>query len=215
MRAAIARTVTDAWRNIPHFFVTTDVGMSEADEVRRELRESGARISINDLVVKAASLAVGSHPMINSSLTGDRIIVYGHVNIGIAVGLPEGLLVPVIKGCESLSLKEIAAQSRNLVDRARSGQLSESEMAGGTFTVSNLGMYGVEEFAAVIHPPQAAILAVGAVRDTVAVRNGHSEVTRMMKLTVSADHRIIDGRYAAEFLMRVRYLLENPVNLLA
>ena len=215
MRSAIARTVTDAWRNIPHFFVTVDVRMDEAEEVRRELQESGMQISINDLVVKAAALAAGSHPLINSSLTGDRIIIHDHVNIGIAVGLPDGLLVPVLKGCESFSLKEIAVQGRILVDRARSGHLSESEMGGGTFTVSNLGMYGIDEFAAVIHPPQAAILAVGAIRDTVAAINGHPEVTRMMKLSVSADHRIIDGRYAAEFLMRVKYLLENPVNLLA
>jgi pyruvate dehydrogenase E2 component (dihydrolipoyllysine-residue acetyltransferase) len=214
MRAAIARTVTESWRTVPHFYVTVDVIMDEALEVRRELKEGGMQVSLNDFIVKAAALALVKYPSANASFAGDRIATHGEINIGIAVSLPEGLLVPVLRGCTALSLREIASESRRLIDRARCGMLSETDLAGGTFTVSNLGMYGVTGFAAVILPPQAAILAAGAVLEVVVPRKGAPTVARIMKLTISADHRVLDGVSASGFLMCIKGLLESPVQLL-
>jgi pyruvate dehydrogenase E2 component (dihydrolipoamide acetyltransferase) len=214
MRGAIARSVEKAWREIPHFTVSVDLSMDAAEEVRTELKEGGTAISVNDMVIKGAALALRAFPMVNASFAGDRIIMPGAINIGIAVSLPEGLLVPVLRGCETLSLKEIAFKSRQLIERARSGQLSETELSGGTFSISNLGMYGVTSFSAVIHPSQGAILAVGGVRQVVGVKNCQPCVCRTMNLTLSADHRLIDGSYAAEFLGELRHNLETPVRLL-
>jgi pyruvate dehydrogenase E2 component (dihydrolipoamide acetyltransferase) len=214
MRAAIARTVSESWRNIPHFYVTIDVVMDAAEEVRRELKESDAAVSVNDLVIKGAALAIGSYPLVNASFAGDRLVINKAINIGMAVSLAEGLLVPVLRGCEGLDLQEIAHHSRRLAERARDGKLSETELAGGTFSISNLGMYGVSGFAAVILPPQAAILAVGAIREIAVVRNGLPVAAKVMTLTLSADHRVLDGSYAAEFLGEMKKMLENPVKLL-
>jgi len=161
MRAAIARTVSRSWQEIPHFTVTVSINMSEAEEVRRELKESGTQLSINDLIIKAATSALVKFPQLNNSFAGDRIAVNSDINIGQAVGLEDGLVVPVIRGCQGLSLKEIAGLSRELIGRAKEGKISEAELGGGTLTISNLGMFGVEEFMAVIQPPQGAIRAVG------------------------------------------------------
>ncbi|MBT0653241.1 dihydrolipoamide acetyltransferase family protein [Geomobilimonas luticola] len=214
MRAAIARTVAEAWRTIPHFTVTVAVDMGEAEEVRRELKEAGSAVSINDLIVKASALALAKFPLANASWTADGIIFHDGINIGIAVSLADGLLVPVIGGCQSLTVKEIALRSRELAERARSGRISERELSGGTFTISNLGMYGVEEFMAVIHPPQGAILAVGAILDEAVVRDGQVTAGRRMRVTLSADHRLLDGAYAAKFLAELKHTLENPVTML-
>ena len=214
MRAAIARTVSRAWREIPHFTVTVAVDMGEAEEVRRELKVSGTPLSINDLIIKAAALALVKFPQVNNSFAGDRITVNSGINIGLAVSLEGGLVIPVIKGCEGLSLKKIAGRSRELVERAKNGKISEAEIGGGTFSISNLGMFGVEEFMAVIQPPQGAILAVGAVRDEAVVRNGLIAAARIMRVTLSADHRLIDGAYAARFLQELKRVLENPVTML-
>jgi pyruvate dehydrogenase E2 component (dihydrolipoamide acetyltransferase) len=214
MRAAIARTVSRAWAEIPHFAVTVVIDMEEAEEVRRELKGSGTPLTINDLIVRAAALSLEKFAQVNNSFAGDRITVNEEINIGIAVGLEEGLVVPVIKGCQGLSLKEIAARSRELIGRAKEGKVSEAELAGGTFTISNLGMFGVEEFMAVILPPQGAILAVGAVRDEAVVKNGAIKAGRNMRVTLSADHRLIDGAYAAQFLQELQRVLENPVSML-
>lgn len=214
MRAAIARTVSQSWREIPHFTVTVAIDMGEAEEVRRELKVSGTPLSINDLIIKAAALALVKFPQVNNSFVADRIMINEEINIGLAVGLEEGLVVPVIKGCQGLSLKELTARSRELVSRAKEGKISETELGGGTFTISNLGMFGVEEFMAVIQPPQGAILAVGAVRDEAVVRNGLIAAARIMRVTLSADHRLIDGAYAARFLQELKRVLENPVAML-
>jgi pyruvate dehydrogenase E2 component (dihydrolipoamide acetyltransferase) len=214
MRAAIARTVSEAWRTIPHFYLSVDLDMAAAVEVRRELQLSGTKLSINDLVIKASALAIAAYPQINAAFADDALLLRQEINIGIAVALPDGLLVPVVRNCEGLSLKEIAARTPPLVAKARAGQLGGSELLGGTFTISNLGMYGTESFAAVIHPGQAAILAVGASRETVVVRHGAPTVGKVMTLTLSADHRVLDGAYAAEFLRELKGLLEAPVRLL-
>ncbi len=214
MRGAIIRTVELAWRTIPHFFVTMEVSMDAALEVRRELKAAGTPASVNDLVLKASALALQKFPRVNASFVGDRIMVSQEINIGVAVSLPDGLLVPVLRGCQGLSLTEIAARSRPLFEKARAGRLGGAELSGGTFTISNLGMYGVHEFAAVIMPPQAAILAVGGVMDTVLARHGQPVVGKVMKLTISADHRVLDGAYAAGFLRELKGFLEHPVKLL-
>jgi len=214
MRAAIARTVSRAWQEIPHFSVTVAIDMEEAEEVRRELKESGTPLTINDLIVKAAALSLQKFAQVNNSFAGDRITINEEINIGIAVGLEEGLVAPVIMGCNGLSLKEIAARSRELVSRAKEGKISEKEISGGSFTISNLGMFGVEEFMAVIQPPQGAILAVGAIRDEAVVKNGAIKAGRIMRVTLSADHRLIDGAYAAQFLQELQRVLENPVAIL-
>ena len=214
MRAAIAKTVSRSWQEIPHFTVTVSINMSEAEEVRRELKESGTPLSINDLIIKAATSALVKFPQLNNSFAGDRIAVNSDINIGQAVGLEDGLVVPVIRGCQGLSLKEIAARSRELIGRAKEGKISEAELGGGTFTISNLGMFGVEEFMAVIQAPQGAILAVGAIRDEAVVQNGSIAAARIMRVTLSADHRLIDGAYAARFLQELKRVLENPVTML-
>jgi pyruvate dehydrogenase E2 component (dihydrolipoamide acetyltransferase) len=214
MRAAIARSVDKAWREIPHFSVTMEVDMEAAREVRRELKASGTPVSINDMVIKGAALALKAFPMVNAAFGGDRVIMHSEINIGIAVSLEEGLLVPVLKGCDHMTLAEVALTSERLIKRARSGQLSESELSGGTFSISNLGMYGVNTFSAVIHPSQGAILAVGALRETVIVKNGQPASSRIMNLNLSADHRLLDGAYAARFLKELKHILENPVRLL-
>lgn len=214
MRAAIARTVSEAWRTIPHFAVTVAVDMGEAEAVRRELKGAGTAVSINDMLVKAAAMALVKFPQANGSFNESGIILHPEVNIGIAVSLDDGLLVPVIRSCQGLSLVEIAGRSRELIERAKGGRISQTEISGGTFSISNLGMFGVEEFTAVIHPPQGAILAVGAVKDEAAVRNGQVTVARTMRATLSADHRLLDGAYAARFLAELKRILENPVVML-
>lgn len=214
MRAAIARTVGDAWRNIPHFTVTVAIHMGEAENVYRELKGAGTMVSLNDVIIKAAATALQKFPLANASFAADGIVLHNEVNIGFAVSLDDGLLVPVIKGCGGLSLKEVAARSRELIERARGGTISEADISGGTFSVSNLGMFGVEAFSAIILPPQGAILAVGAVQDDAVVRGGQVVAARIMRATLSADHRLIDGAYAARFMAELKRLLENPVVML-
>jgi pyruvate dehydrogenase E2 component (dihydrolipoamide acetyltransferase) len=214
MRAAIARTVSEAWRTIPHFSVTVEVEMGEAERVRHELKGSGTPVSLNDFVIKATAAAIGRFSLVNGSFSADGITIHPDINIGIAVALDDGLLVPVIRGCQGLTLKEIAAGSSDLIARAKAGKIVEAEITGGTFSISNLGMFGVDEFTAVIHPSQGAILAVSAVGDRPVIKGGHLVAGRMMRMTLSADHRLIDGAYAARFLREVKRILENPVVML-
>jgi pyruvate dehydrogenase E2 component (dihydrolipoamide acetyltransferase) len=188
--------------------------MGEAEAVRRELKEAGAAVSLNDLLVKGAAMSLVKFPQVNGSFDEKGIVLHPYINIGVAVALDDGLLVPVIRDCQGLSLLEIAGRSRVLVERARNGGISEQEISGGTFTISNLGMFGVEEFKAVIHPSQGAILAGGGIRDKAVVKDGHVTIARMMRVTLSADHRLIDGAYAAQFLSELKRILENPVAML-
>lgn len=214
MRSAIARVTTQSWHTIPHFYETVEIDMKEAGEIVRELKGSGNAVSFNDLVIKASAMALGKFPKLNASFLSDGVVVHPTVNVGIAVAVDDGLQVPVLKGCEGLALREIALQAPRLAERARSGTITQEEISGGTFSISNLGMYGVEDFAAVILPPQAAILAVGAVADRPAVRDGHLVVAKTMRVTLSCDHRIVDGVYAAQFLGELKRILENPVLML-
>ncbi len=214
MRAAIARTVAESWRTAPHFYVTVEIDMGEAERVRQELKESASPVSVNDMIIKACALTLEKFPRANASFAGDRMELHNDINIGVAVALEDGLIVPVIRGCQSLTLKEIALQSRQLVEKGRAGRITETEIGGGTFTVSNMGMYGIDEFAAVIMPSQAAILAVGAVADRPVIRNGHLVAARVLRATLSSDHRLLDGVYAAQFLRELKKVLENPVTML-
>ena len=214
MRAAIARTVDESWRTIPHFAVTMDIRMERAEEMHRELKENGVPVSLNDIFIKAASFALQQYPQVNASFLNDTIILHQEINIGIMVGVPDGLLSPVIKGCQSLSLGQIAEMSRQLIERARTNTLSEPELRDATFSVSNLGMYGIVHFSALIPPPQVAILAIGAIDDAVAMEKGVPTVKRVLKATLSADHRALDGICAAEFLNALKHAVENPLQLL-
>lgn len=214
LRSAVAKTVAESWRTIPHFSVTAEILMGEAEAVRRQLKNGGVPVTLNDLIVKAVALALIRHPRLNASFAGEGVEMHNQINIGVAVGVPDGVLIPVIPGCQSLSLQQIAELARGLVDRARAGALAEHDLAGGTFSVSNLGMYGVSEFNAIIYPRQAGVLAVGAVSDAVVGRSGCPVCVRSMKVTLSADHRVVDGAYAAEFLAELKEILENPVRLL-
>jgi pyruvate dehydrogenase E2 component (dihydrolipoamide acetyltransferase) len=214
MRAAIARTVTASWRSIPHFSVSVAIDMGTAESLYRGFREAGVSLTINDMIVKSAAMALQKFPNLNAAFTDDGVISHPEINIGIAVSVEGGLLVPVVKGCSGLSLKEIAVKSRELIARARGGKITETDISGGTFSVSNLGMFGVETFSAVIYPSQAAILAVAAIRDTVVAEDGRFDQARVMTVTLSADHRLVDGVDAARFLAELRKVLENPAMML-
>ncbi|WP_298439094.1 dihydrolipoamide acetyltransferase family protein [Geobacter sp.] len=214
MRGAIAKVTAEAWRTIPHFYETVEIDMKEGGEIVRELKGSGHAVTFNDLVIKGSAMALAAFPRLNASFAGDRIALHEEINIGFAVAMEEGLQVPVVKGCQGLALKEIALRTVRLAERARSGAITQEEISGGTFSISNLGMYGIEEFAAVILPPQAAILAVGAVAERPAVRGGELVVARTMRVTLSCDHRVADGAYAARFLEELKRVLENPVLML-
>lgn len=207
MRAAIARTVTAGW-TIPQFPVTVAIDMENAETLYRRLKDAGGTLSLNDLIVKAAAVALQKFPMAYASLGEDQYLLHPEINISVAVGLEDGLVMPVIRGCQNLSLQEIAARSRELIERAKSGRASEADLSGGNFSISNLGMFGVEAFAALIPPGQAAILAVGAVQDEAAVKGGQVVITRRMRATLTADHRIVDGVYSARYMAELKAILE-------
>ena len=217
MRQAIARVTGDSKRDAPHFYVTAEVDMGKAMALRRDINEAlpaEQRVSVNDLVVRASALALGKHPQFNAFFRGDHLQYHAAVNIGIAITLESGLIVPGISHCESKSLAQIAAASKDLIARAHSGALRQEEYGDTTFSVSNLGMFAVDSFAAIIFPPHAAVLAVGAVKEQPVVREGQLAVGQVMKATLSTDHRVADGAAAAQFLVAIKDLLENPVTLL-
>jgi pyruvate dehydrogenase E2 component (dihydrolipoamide acetyltransferase) len=214
MRAAIARTVAESWRTIPHFTVTMDIDMGAVENVHHGFRAAGEHVSLNDFLIKSVAHTLSKFPRLNASWADDRIEIHSQINVGIAVSVTDGLLVPVVRECEKLSLREIAGQSRDLIDRARTGKIAQGDVVGGTFTISNMGMLGVDAFTAIILPPQVGILAVGAVADAAVVRKGQISVARMMKAVLSADHRVVDGAYGAGFMQELREILENPVRLL-
>ena len=214
MRGAIAATVGTSWREIPHFYATMEIFMDHAEEVRRELQMAGSPVSVNDLILKGITLALPKFPSLNALYTDEGLVPQNDINLGIVVNVTAGLLVPVLREAGSLTLVELADQTRKLVDLARNGMLTPADMSGGSFSVSNLGPQGVSQFSALILPPQVAMLAVGAVGETVIARDGEMVVGRIMRVTLSADHRAVDGAYAAGFLQELKSVLENPVRLL-
>ena len=209
MRQAIAATVSRSWQTIPHFSVTMEIDMAPCREVVRELESSGRQVGYNALLIKACALALKAFPLLAPASAADE-----GMHISFAVALEDGLLMPVVRNCDSLPAVDIERETRRLIEKCRSGRLTADEMSGGRFSVSNLGMYGVDEFTALIMPGQVAILAVGAVADRPAVRNGVVVPGATMRVTLCSDHRIIDGAYAARFLADLRATLEKPVALL-
>ena len=217
MRATIAKRMADSMREAPHFYVTTEIDMSEAVRLRTSLKLSdrvAADVTYTHLLVKAAAVALGRHPRLNASFRGEGRELKTEINIGLAVALDDGLLVPVLHDCQAMSLLDIAAQANGLVERARTGKPTPKDLSGGSFTISNLGMYPVEHFTAVINPPQAAILATSAIKERPAVRDGQVVISRTMMATLSCDHRVLDGATGAQFLEELKNLLENPVGLM-
>lgn len=218
MRQAIARVTVRSKTQIPHFYVTAAVDMTEAMKVRKQLNDAlepeKIRVSVNDFVIRAAVVALKKYPKFNSFFEGDKLVGHAQINIGIAIALEAGLIVPAVLGCQSKSLKEIAVSARALGEKARSGKLTQEELTGATFSTSNLGMFDVDQFVAIIVPPQSGILAVGRVTKTPVVKNDQIVIAEILKATVSVDHRVADGAEAAVFLGEVKKALENPISLL-
>ncbi len=218
MRQQIARVTVRSKQEKPHFYVTSEVDMTEAmvlrQQINRTLEGEGVRVTVNDLIIKACADALKKHPKFNAFLDGDVIRPNDNVNIGIAMAVEEGLLMPAIMGCEQMTLKSLALASKDLADRAQNGTLRPDEYTGGTFGVSNLGMFDVSTFVAIIQPPQTAILAVGTVAKRPVVRDDEIVIRQTMNATISADHRVVDGAEGAQFLMEVKNALENPLSLL-
>ena len=217
MRQTIAKVTSDSKRDIPHFYVSSEVDMTKATEMRGDLNEvlsTESRVSVNDLVVKACAMALQKFPKFNAFYQGGHLQMNPDINIGIAIALESGLIVPGINGCQAKSLVEIAAASRDLIARAHSGTLRNEEYSGTTFSVSNLGMFDVDSFTAIIYPPHAAILAVGRVKEQPVARGGQVTVAQIMTATLSVDHRVADGAEAARFIMEIKGLLEKPAALI-
>jgi pyruvate dehydrogenase E2 component (dihydrolipoamide acetyltransferase) len=215
MRRTIAKRLSESKFTAPHFYVTMEIDMAAAMALREQvIAASETKVSVNDLVVKACAKALQSFPMVNATWAEDRIVTFGQVDVGIAVALPDGLITPVVRGADRKSVVDIAREARDLAGRARDRKLKPEEYTNATFTVSNLGMMGVTEFTAIINPPGSAILAVGAVRKVPVVVDDAVAVGQRMNVTLSCDHRVVDGALGAQFLGEVRRRLENPVLLL-
>jgi pyruvate dehydrogenase E2 component (dihydrolipoamide acetyltransferase) len=215
MRKTIARRLSESKFSAPHFYLTIEVNMAHAVEARKQMNEvSPVKLSFNDLVVKAAAVALRQHPAVNASWLGDRIRRHKEIHIGVAVAVEEGLLVPVVRWADMKSLSQINTEVRAFAEKAKSRKLQPEEMAGNTFTISNLGMFGVEEFTAIINPPDACILAVGAIVEKPVVAGGEIKIGSMMRMTLSCDHRVVDGATGAQFLQTLRQLLEDPIRML-
>jgi pyruvate dehydrogenase E2 component (dihydrolipoamide acetyltransferase) len=215
MRKTIARRLAESKFTAPHFYLTMEIHMDKAVEARNQLNEfSPVKISFNDLVIKAAALALKKHPKINSSWLGDKIRYNNHVHIGVAVAVEEGLLVPVVRFADNKSISTIAAEVKELGGKAKNKQLQPKDWEGNTFTISNLGMFGIDEFTAIINTPDACILAVGGIKQTPVVRDGQIVVGNVMKVTLSCDHRVVDGAMGAAFLQTLKELLEQPMRML-
>jgi pyruvate dehydrogenase E2 component (dihydrolipoamide acetyltransferase) len=216
MRAAIAKRMPMSKAPVPHFYVTSEVDMDAAWALREQLNglDGQPKVSVTDMVIKATALALLKNPGVNAQLNGQAIRVHHRAHIGIAVALEQGLITPVLRDCDVKALGRIAVESRDLAERARGGKLRAQEMSGATFSISNLGMYDVEEFSAIINPPEGAILAVGSVLQKPVVEDGEIRVGRRMKMTIACDHRVMDGAMGARFLQDVKRLLEEPLRLL-
>jgi pyruvate dehydrogenase E2 component (dihydrolipoamide acetyltransferase) len=220
IRKTIARRLQQSMQTAPHFYVTVAIETNKLGEMRNSINEYAAglpnpvKVSYNDLIVKAVAVALARMPEVNVSFDGEQLLFKSHINVGFAVAMESGLIVPVIRDADKRGVLDIAQESRRLAEAARTGKLKPEEFSGGTFTVSNLGMFDVEEFTAVINPPESAILAVGAIVPTPVVREGQVVARDIMKVTLSVDHRALDGAIAARYLQELRRLLEQPMGML-
>ena len=216
MRKTIARRLSESLFTAPHFYVTMEINMDKAMALRPQLNEaSSSKISFNDMVIKASALALKKHPEVNSAWLGDKIRRYNYVNIGVAVAVDEGLLVPVVRDADKKGLAAISGEVKDLAGKAKNKKLQPSDWEGNTFSISNLGMFGVDEFTAIINPPDSCILAVGGIKKVAAFKeDGSIYPVNIMKVTLSADHRVVDGALAASFLQTLKGYLENPFSML-
>ena len=215
MRKVIAKRLAESKFQAPHFYLTMEINMDKAIEARNSMNEiSPVKISFNDMVIKASAAALRQNLKVNSSWLGDKIRYNEHIHIGMAVAVEEGLLVPVIRFADSKSLSQISNEAKTLGGKAKNKELQPKDWEGNTFTISNLGMFGIEEFTAIINPPDACILAVGGIKETVIVKNGHMQIGNVMKVTMSCDHRVVDGAVGSAFLKTLKGLLEDPVRIL-
>lgn len=217
LRAAIGRRMTQSRQEIPHFYVTHEYDMDRVMDARTQanmaLEGSGEKLSVNDFVIKAAALALRQYPNLNAKLDGDAVLQFGHINIGVAVAVDNGLLIVVSKDADRKSLRQISAEVKQMAERVRSGKVQSEDIEGSTFTISNLGMHDVFEFTAIINPPEAAILALGSALQQAVVKNGQVVPGWRMRATISVDHRVSDGAEAAQYLQAMGQYLENPVAL--
>ncbi|HQU51876.1 MAG TPA: pyruvate dehydrogenase complex dihydrolipoamide acetyltransferase [Saprospiraceae bacterium] len=215
MRKTIARRLAESKFSAPHFYLTIEISMGRASDARQRILEmSGEKVSFNDMVVKACAMALRKHPAVNSSWMGDKIRRNHHIHVGVAVAVSEGLLVPVIRHTDLKSMTQINAEVKVLAAKAKDKKLQPDEMQGNTFTISNLGMFGIEEFTAIINPPDACILAIGAIIEKPIIQNGQVVAGKIMKVTLSCDHRVVDGATGAQFLQTVKQYLEEPMMML-
>jgi pyruvate dehydrogenase E2 component (dihydrolipoamide acetyltransferase) len=215
MRKTVAKRLSESKFTAPHFYVTMEINMDKAMEARKSINEmSPVKISFNDMVIKAVAASLRQHPKVNSSWMGDKIRRNQHIHVGMAVAVEEGLLVPVIRFADNKSLSHIAAEAKDFAKKAKNKELEPKDWEGNTFTVSNLGMFGVEEFTAIINPPDACILAVGGIKQTAVVKDGQLVPGNVMKVTLSCDHRVVDGAVGSAFLQTLKGLLEDPVRIL-
>lgn len=215
MRKTIAKRLSESKFTAPHFYLTLDIDMDAAIEARKSINSiAESKISFNDLVIKAVAAALKKHPAVNSSWLGDKIRINHHVHIGVAVAVEDGLLVPVIRHADQKGLTTINAQVKELAEKAKNKKLQPAEWEGNTFTISNLGMFGIEEFTAIVNPPDSCILAVGGIKQVPVVKNGAVIPGNVMKVTLSCDHRVVDGATGAAFLQTFKSFLENPMGLI-
>ena len=215
MRKTIAKRLAESKFSAPHFYLTMDINMGKAVEARESINNlSGVKISFNDLVVKACAVSLMENPKVNASWLGDKIRYNQHVHIGVAVAVDEGLLVPVLRFANSKSMSQISEEVKGFSQKAKDKKLQPSDWEGNTFTISNLGMFGIEEFTAIINPPDACILAVGAIKDVPVVHNGQVVPGKVMRVTLSCDHRVVDGAIGSAFLQSLKRYLENPLLLI-
>jgi len=217
LRQAIARRMVESKTTVPHFYVTVEIDMAPSLELRKQVNATlpdERKVTVNDLIVKAAALALRDFPNLNAAFAGDKIILHKRINVGSAVAIEGGLSTVVQKNTDTSTLSTVAADNRAMITRAREGKVRPDDVEGGTFTVSNLGVYDVDSFIAIINPPEAAILAVGSARQVPVVKDGQLAVGTRMKATISADHRVTDGAEAAQYMQRLKELLENPLRLL-
>jgi pyruvate dehydrogenase E2 component (dihydrolipoamide acetyltransferase) len=213
MRRTIAKRLVTSLGPVPHFFLTTEIEMDRAAEMRSGINtlDPELKISVNDIIIKVAAAALLQHPQVNASFQDKVVRYYEHADIGVAVAIEEGLITPIIRAADQKSLSEIASEVRDLAGRARERKLRPEEYMGASFSISNLGMFGIDEFTAVINPPEGAILAIGAMSPKPVVRNNEVVVRQMMRVTMSCDHRVIDGATGAKFLQTFKKILENPL----
>jgi pyruvate dehydrogenase E2 component (dihydrolipoamide acetyltransferase) len=214
MQLTIAERMTKAKQQVPHYYVTSQIDMSEATRMLAGLEAAGdeaATIGYNELIIKAAALALKKYSIVNASYVNGKLQYHERINIGIAVALPDGLMVPALHDVDEKGLRELATETRAVVKRVREGRMTASDFEGATFSVSNLGMFDVEQFAAVIDPPESGILAIGSVQKVPVVRDNEVTVGETMKVTLSADHRVYYGATAAQFLQEFKRLLQNPI----